>query len=438
MLVSVMICCFTCILMILSILFFPHIRIGKYKLDTYWIITIIGAVFILIFGGIDISLIGEAFIADTAVNPLKILVLFISMSLLSIYLDEVGFFRFLANVVLRHASMSQKRLFLYLYLMVSILTVFTSNDIIILSFTPLICYFAKNADIDPLPYLAAEFVAANTWSMALVIGNPTNIYLATAHGISFLTYLKFSLIPTFLGGGIALLILFLLFRKKLERPIQPHQEVVEIKDKISLWIGIIHLGVCTIFLAISSYIHLEMWIVSSVSLLSLILTTLIYALICKRKPKVLFQSLKRTPYTLIPFMISMFIMVVELSDLGVTKIIGDFMGNSLPILKYGITSFISSNVMNNIPMSVLFSSIIESLDASSQFPAVFATIIGSNVGAFLTPIGALAGIMWGKIMESHNIKFGYFEFIKMGVIVAIPTLLVSLGGLLISLTIFMS
>lgn len=59
--------------------------------------------------------------------------------------------------------------------MVAILTIFTSNDIVILTFTPFICYFSKNAKINPIPYLVAEF-AATTYSMMLIIGNPTNIY----------------------------------------------------------------------------------------------------------------------------------------------------------------------------------------------------------------------------------------------------------------------
>jgi hypothetical protein len=90
-----------------------------------------------------------------------------------------------------------------LYITVAILTVFTSNDIIILSFTPFVCYFAKNAHIDPMPYLAAEFIAANTWSMALIIGNPTNIYLVTATGGDFVSYAKVMLIPTLVAGVVS-------------------------------------------------------------------------------------------------------------------------------------------------------------------------------------------------------------------------------------------
>ncbi len=425
--VAVSIGCATCIVMILSILFFPKLRIGKRKLDTYWMIPTVGAALILIFGGTDVTKVGEAFIADTAINPLKILVLFLSMTILSIYLDELGLFRYLANIALSRARTGQKKLFLYLYITVSVLTVFTSNDIIILSFTPFICYFAKNAKIDPIPYLATEFVAANTWSMALIIGNPTNIYLATASGIGFLEYVKYSIFPTLFGGTVAFCALLFMFRKRLKEPMQAEAEEVVLQDKLSLWVGIVHLAVCTAMLAVGSYIGVEMWIVSACAAASLFLFSAAIAVVRKKKPVALTGCLKRAPYQLIPFVLSMFVIIVVLGDTGVTQKIGAAMGSKLPILKYGVASFFASNLINNIPMSVLFSSILQSSEAG--LPAVFATVIGSNVGAFFTPIGALAGIMWGSIIAGQNIKFGYREFLMMGVRVAVPTLLASLGGL---------
>lgn len=258
MIVTVILSVAVCATMILSVLFFPTVRIKKIKLDTYWIITLIGAIIILFCSETDVKKIGEALIADTAINPIKILALFICMTILSIFLDEVGFFKKLACFALSHTKGGQTRTFIALYVIVSILTVFTSNDIIILSFTPFICYFAKNAKIDPIPYLAAEFVAANTWSIALIIGNPTNIYLATAAGIDFLEYLKYSFLPTIFSGITAFVTLYLLFAKKLKTPPDCQMENVEIKDKFLLWVGVVHLGVATIMLAISSYIGIEM------------------------------------------------------------------------------------------------------------------------------------------------------------------------------------
>ena len=381
---------------------------------------------LLATGSVKLSCVASALIADTAINPIKILVLFISMTILSIFLDELEFFRYLANAVLRRAGNSQIKLFFILYVTVSVLTVFTSNDIIILSFTPFICYFAKNAHISPLPYLAAEFIAANTWSMALIIGNPTNIYLVTAAGGDFISYLKVMILPTLASGIIALVFLYLTFRKKLITPIKADPEDIKINDRVSLTIGIIHLGVCTVLLAIGSYINLEMWLVSFVCAISLLIFTIIIALIRKRAPKHTVASLKRAPWELIPFIISMFVIVESLNTGGVTDIIFNTLNKGSSVWCYGITSFLASNLINNIPMSVLYSSIL-SLGASPI--AVYATVVGSNLGACLTPIGALAGIMWNEILKNHNLKFGYLNFLKLGITTAIPALIVALGTL---------
>ncbi len=418
----------SCLLMILSILLFPKIRLSRICVDTYWVITAIGALAMLIFGLADPIETISALTADSAVNPTKILVLFISMTILSVFLDELGFFRYLANAALGRSGGSQMRLFLILYATVSVLTVFTSNDIIILSFTPFICYFAKNAKISPIPYLAAEFVAANTWSMMLIIGNPTNIYLATSAGIDFIDYLSVMALPTVLGGITAFSALYILFRKKLCSPISAAPERVSIADKPLLLCGIAHLGACTLLLAVGSYIDIEMWLVSLAAALSLFVCVGVISVCKKRMPTELISCLKRAPWQLIPFILSMFVMINTLNSFGIADTIASALGEKYAILTYGTASFFASNVVNNIPMSVLFSGFIP-LESEITRSAVYSTVIGSNLGACFTPIGALAGIMWCSILGKHHLKMGFFDFLKIGIYVAVPTLLVTLLGL---------
>lgn len=431
MIVAVIVCVVTIILMICGILLFPKIKLGKVQINSYWVIALLGAAVALAATKPDMSALLSSLVADTAVNPVKILVLFISMTVLSVFLDELGFFRYLAGVALRRARSGQKKLFIYLYITVSILTVFTSNDVIILSFTPFICYFCKHAKINPMPYLAAEFVAANTWSMALIIGNPTNIYLAGSYGLDFVTYLKISIIPTLFAGTCSFFCLYLLFRKKLSAPIEGEAEEVVIHDKFQLWVGIVHLAVCTVLLAVGSYVGLQMWIVSLAAAVSLFVISAITALVRKVKPQELIGSIKRLPYELIPFILSMFVLIVILDQKGITQHIGAFFGENQHVLVYGVSSFFAANVLNNIPMSVLYSSIIA--QAGAGLPAVFATVIGSNLGAYFTPVGALAGIMFSSIVNRQGLKFGYRDFLKIGVVVALPALLAALGGLYLAL-----
>lgn len=426
MILSITIGAATCIAMILAVLFLPKIKIGRISFSSYWVVTLIGAILLLALGTIDPIDVGKALFADSAINPLKILILFISMTLLSIYLDELGFFRYLASATLSKAGNSQTKLFVILYITVSVLTVFTSNDIIVLSFTPFICYFAKNAHISPMPYLAAEFVAANTWSMALIIGNPTNIYLVTATGGDFISYLTVMLLPTLASGVASFIFLYILFHKKLSEPIKATPEEAKIEDRLSLAVGLSHLAICTLLLAVGSYIGVEMWLVALISALSLLAFTLVHSLICKKPPLHMASCLKRAPWELIPFIISMFVMVEALHVNGVTDLIFGLLDGFTPVWSYGATSFLSANVINNIPMSVLYSSIIS---GGASEAAVYATVVGSNLGACLTPIGALAGIMWSSMLKEQNLKFGYIDFVKIGVSVALPSLAVALGVL---------
>lgn len=432
MIFTVSVAAITVAAMIISVLFFPKIKIGKKFIDSYWIITLIGAVILVIFKG-DVNKIISALTADTSVNPIKILVIFISMTILSIFLDELGVFRFLAEASLKKAGKSQIKLFITLYLTVSVLTVFTSNDVIILSFTPFICYFARNAKIDPIPYLAAEFVAANTWSMALIIGNPTNIYLCSAFDVDFITYLKTMALPTVVAGGVSLALLILVFGKKLKTPIE-NQEIethTTLSDKPSLILGVATLSICTIFLAVSSYLKIEMWIVCLSAVAVLFVGVTVISLLRKKVSVPAINSVKRAPWQIIPFVLSMFVMIIILADSGVTEAVYKALGEEHVVLKYGVLSFLSSNVINNIPMSVLFCEILKGLSVASLNGGVFATVIGSNLGAAFTPIGALAGIMFGSILSLHGIKFGYKDFLKIGVTVTLPSLVCSLVALML-------
>ena len=420
----------TCAAMILSIIFFPKIHLGKLRTDSYWLITLTGAVIVLATGTANIGDVAKQLISDTPVNPVKILVLFISMTVLSVFLDEVGFFSFLAAKTLKFAKNSQITLFVSLYLTVSLLTVFTSNDIIILTFTPFICYFAKNANISPVPYLFAEFIAANTWSMALIIGNPTNVYLSAAGGIGFGEYFKMMILPTLAAGLVSFGVLFLIFRRKLSEKISGAVPEASIKDKPLLVIGLLHLGLCTVLLAVSSYAGFEMWYVALGFAVSLFICVLLASAFRKKKPSELGECVKRAPWQLIPFVLSMFVIILALEENGVTESIARFFGEDHTVWKYGVSSFLASNVINNIPMSVLFSSISSNLQGNAASGALFASVAGSNIGAFLTPVGALAGMMWSSILKSHGVPFSFGKFVKYG----LPVSVAALGAALLILS----
>lgn len=418
----------------ISLLVFPKIKIGKISISTFWVIAFLGAVILLAFSLAPIKEVFSQLTADSKINPIKILVLFFSMTLISILLDEYGLFQYLANLAVKNAKGNQYALFFSLYALVATLTIFTSNDVVILTLTPFICFFCKRTHINPLPYLIAEFAAANTWSLMFMIGNPTNIFLATSAGIDFVNYLKVMWLPTIGAGLVELLVIFLLFKKRLNEKITTIDEEVKVKgSKVMLIVGVSHLFVCLVFLILASYINIEMWLISLICAISLFLYTISIALIRRKDWFFVSKAAKRLPYALIPFFLSMFVIVVALNYQGISAKIAEFFGNQNTIWIYGYTSYVASNVINNIPMSILYSTLCNQLAAKSYIPGIFASIIGSNLGAFLTPMGALAGIMFTNLLNEHEVKFSFIDFMKYGVVISLPTITVALALLQITI-----
>ncbi|MEM3342121.1 MAG: ArsB/NhaD family transporter [Thermoplasmata archaeon] len=450
--------CITTLLLIMRRPFL-YIRMGarKIKLDTYFFGTMLGPLFILVFGLLSVDEIRSGLEGSKNLNPFGILVLFLSMVFMSIFLDITGFFEFCARIALKYAKTDGKRLFFSLYITVSLLTIFTSNDIIILTFTPFIFYFTKSAGIDPKPYLIGEFFAANTWSMMLYIGNPTNIVLAAAFNMKFLEYTAWMFLPTIAAGTVNALLLYRIFKSKIDVPLKPTKDVRPsdaITDKAGAVYGLLILVLCIIFLALGPYLGIPMWIIAMAFGLCLLIILIIRdsamkllraALkkkISEHGESVLGNALVRMPWTVVPFVLSLFITVQALKFYGVADALGGWFnrvcGSSSVryIFIYGISSTLAANVLNNIPMTVGFAAVLSNTPNEYLLPASLATVIGSNLGANLTPIGALAGIMWMSILKSKDVDLSFTEFIKYGLMVTPLSLLSCIGILALEFLIF--
>lgn len=428
--ISITIALITAILMVIAVLVKPYAKIYKFNVGVYWVICLVGALAMLIFGAIDFSSVINGITANTSVNPIKILTLFLSMTLISVYLGDTGFFDYIANNVFIKSKGAGYKLFILLYLVVAILTIFTSNDIIILTFTPPICIFAKKAKISPLPYLFGEFIAANTWSMALIIGNPTNIYIAQSAGIGFYQYFSVMWLPALVGGLTSLALLLLIFRKQLSCPITATNEddnLLQVKShkkrvsKLPMLVSLSHLILAIILLAFSDIIGIEMYLICLILAISLTLFLGVYDLIKLHTIFPVVESIKKEPFELIPFVLSMFTIVLALNKNGVTGALSNFLltNTKADSIVFGGLSCLLANLLNNIPMSVLFERIVD----FSNLYSVYGSIIGSNIGAFLTPVGALAGIMWTKILGKYDVKLSFKKFVFYGGAVAIPTVI---------------
>ncbi len=417
----------TILAMMSSLIWFPKVKIYKFYLNTHWLIISTGAILMLFFGQINLYTLLNALWNESSMNPIKLIILFIFMTIISLFLDEVGFFKWLAYQLIDRVKGSQIRIFITVYTLTTVLTVFTSNDVIILTLTPLIIYFTKNVKLSPLPYLFGILTAANTWSLMLMIGNPTNIYIASQQNIDFMQYLQVMWLPALVAGFSGFILIYVIFRKKLSQQMEPVVGAVILKHPWLMVIGLIHLLLCIVLLALSNLIVLEMWLITLIIGLMVTLAGFIYLRAFKESISPIIKTYQRAPWSFIPMIISMFILVRGLSDGGYTDQIGLFLQQFDPVWAYGFGSHIASNVMNNQPMSMLFAEILSSQPESTRLVASYAAIIGSNTGVLLTPFGALAGLMWFELLKRYGIELTVWKYIKtmflVGTIIILLTLL---------------
>ena len=404
----------TILAMTLSFFLFPTINIKGKRIDTYWLITTIGAILILLF---NISIAGNIlnlFIQNNSTNPFKIIVLFLSLTFISKFLDAVGLFNFLASRASRIGKGNQFIIFTAFYFLISLLTIATNNDIIIIV-TPIMIYFAKASKIKPMPYLIMVCFVLNTLSTTFLTTNVSNLYLGSFFGITYFDYLA-KLTPVSLILMLILYILLILvFYKDLKVKIEVEVEKERIKNKFLLCLGLTSLILTTIFLIISNLINVEMYLITLIFALVDLIIGSIYCFIRKEDKIYIFKPVKTLPYEFIPFLISMFIIISSLNQTDLLFQIGNLLNSiesiEAEVFAYGLTSAISANLVNNVPMSLLYANILNA-NTLTTVDNVYAAILASNLCALITPCGALSSLMFMRICKENEVKISYLDYMK--------------------------
>ncbi len=368
-----------------------------------------------------------------------------------------GFFRYLALLAAKKSGSSKKKLFSYFFLLSALLTLPTSNDIVILTLTPIIVYFCKETKTDPIPFLFGEFFAANLCSMCFYIGDPTNIIVGQAYELTFLGYLIWMFLPTVIAGFTCYFMCRVVFRKDLRKndfqapKIDPKSAIT---DKFGAIFGMSALITLLVFLSLATtLIKIDMGMICLIFAVIVFGRDLIHDIFIRKKlnsnlPKnshhdsifslkkayhgteiassmngshsTIKQVIKRMPWALLPFVVGMFTLVEILYLEGWIDVFAENISsiqNSVgllgAILFMTFLSSLACNIMNNQPMTILFTRILLASNFNTtalEYANVYALIMGSNFGSNLTLIGALAGIMWMTIAKKKDVKISYRTF----------------------------
>jgi len=388
---------------------------------------ILGAIIALLLGVVDFNDVIEVtkIVWDATLA-------FIGIILLSLILDEIGFFEYLALKMAKLSRGNGHLMFIYILILGAIVAAFFANDGAALILTPILLAKMKHLKMKPaalFAFLMAGGFIGDSASNPLVISNLTNIVTAGYFDIGFIEYAKTMFLPNLLSIIASIVVLWIYFRKDIPTYIDVENLASPdsvIKNKImfnlSWWFLVLLMG----GYFIGDYFNLPVSLFAlGGALIFLAIATYFRAI----KP---IMTIKTAPWQVVWFSIGLYIVVFGLKNAGLTTYLASLitqmsaLGNTYAVLGTGFLSAILSSVMNNMPTIMIMD--IAIAEASNSTLA-YANIIGSNLGPKMTPIGSLATLLWLHVLAKKGVIITWTEYMKVGLIITPPVLLVALLGL---------
>ena len=368
---------------------------------------------------------------------------FIALIIISLLLDAAGFFAWAALHVARWGRGSGRRLFAYIVLLGALVSALFANDGAALILTPIVVAMLLALRFSPaatLAFVMAAGFVADTASLPLVVSNLVNIVSADFFGIGFNRYAAVML-PVNLVSVVATLgILMWFFRRDIPRdydPLQLDRPRSAIQDPATFVAGWLVLLILLLGCFALEPLGIPISAISAVCAAVLLLVAARGHTISTRK------VLKEAPWHIVIFSLGMYLVVYGLRNAGLTGQLATWLDTFAhsgvwgAALGTGLLSAVLSSIMNNLP-TVLIGAL--SIDASQatgvvKEAMVYANVIGSDLGPKITPIGSLATLLWLHVLERKGVHIGWGYYFKVGIVLTVPVLLLTLMALALRLTV---
>jgi arsenical pump membrane protein len=353
----------------------------------------------------------------------------IGMMLLAEVARSEGLFDWLAALAARWAHGSAERLFALVYAVGTAVTIFLSNDATAVVLTPAVYAAARAARAPPLPYLYVCAFVANAASFALPISNPANLVVFAGHMPSLRSWLAQFGVPSVLAIGATYVALRLTQRGSLRQPILDNIELPDLPRGAR--VAACGIAVAAVVMLLASTFGLQLGLPTFIAGVA----TLVAVLLRDRQAP--WAVLKHISWGVVPLVAGLFVLVEGLRRVGALGVLSQCLraavDHSAVSAAWGAGSIvaIACNLLNNLPAALIAGSTVTAVQAPQD--VTNALLIGVDLGPNLSVTGSLATILWLAALRREGVHVGAWRFLRVGLVVMAPALVLALGSLILFL-----
>lgn len=365
----------------------------------------------------------------------------IALVIISLILDEAGFFRWLALLLARAGLGRGRLLFPLVILLGALVTALFTNDGTALIWTPTVMEMLLLLRFSPKAVLAFVFATgfiADATSLPLPVSNLSNIIAVDYFNISFLRYSLVMIPLNFVAIASSLVVLWFYFDRYIPRHynlarLPPPEEAI--RDPLVCQWSFPVLGLLLIGYFIAQPLAIPVSLIAGIA--ALFMLTLAGRWFQKDATAVISipKVWREAPWQVILFSLGMYLVVIGLRNAGMTTILSQWLrslsgwGLTAAATGTGLLATVLSSVMNNLPTVLINSLAIQDvggIDPDIREVMVYANVIGCNIGAKITPIGSLSTLLWLNVLARKGMRISWRMYLRIALSLTIPVLFICL------------
>jgi arsenical pump membrane protein len=361
---------------------------------------------------------------ETTASGGTVLLFLFALMLFSGLLEQSGFFEWAAILASRAARGDSQALFRNIFLLGFLTTALLSLDTTAILLTPIVLAFVARLKLSAKPFLIACAFVANTGSLLLPVSNLTNLLVVSRLHLAFARFAVTMTLPQIAALAVNYLIFRRLFRRGLDDSFDPRNlpdSLSVVPDRFYFSASLVALAAVVIGYFASSLAGIPPYLVASCGCAALLIVGI-------ARRRIEWNRLaSEISLPLFAFVVGLFVVIRGMENLGLAQIAARVLdGGHSPLTQVLVSAFsagIGSNIINNIPMVLLATSILQS--ASGSAFEIYGALLGCNIGPNLTLAGSLATMLVITSARKRGEEIGAKEFFRAGLLTTPLVLLAS-------------